>query len=193
MKRLYKVIVIVSVLFGAANLAYAQRTAAGLYTVSASALTDFSAVGGEVSLGKNLLYSYMAAGVSLNNNAVTVNTGEGTEFLRSELFFEWMWRPYHTRDRRFDAYVGGDLFIGMETLDPYSRLKADTYQGLKNNGYQRNVFIYGLAPRFEAEFWFTANLGVFAYERIEVAINSQRDLLIGCLSFTGAFGMRYTF
>lgn len=193
MKRLNKVIVIICTLLGAATTSYAQRTAAGLYTVSASALTDFSALGGEVSFGKNFLYSYMGAGVSLNNNAVTVNTGEVTEFLRSELFFDWMWRPYHTRDRRFDVYVGGELFIGLETLDPYTRLKSDTYQGLVNNGYQRNVFIYGGAVRLEAEYYFTPVLGLFLCERMPVTINSQQKLLVGCISFSTSAGFRLTF
>lgn len=164
----------------------AQRTAQGESILTGSALTSMTSFGGEVFYGRYLLRSEWGAGVGAVTRTLPVNTGETLQYLRLEGMGRFMYRVYGTRSRAINAYVGGDLFVGCEFMDPFRRLSATT----KLPGYSDAKFIFGLSPRLEGEFFLTPSLGLVVPVRVPVTFLSQFGRAVGV---EVGLGVRYVF
>ena len=157
-----------------ATSGYCQRTADGEFQASAAFKFGAYTLGAELNGGVYLLDSYIGGGASFISKSVSISNQSGsTDFARFGGFAEWMWRFFGTRKRNLNFYVGGDVLLGGEILDPYSRLSSSTRKSLEEGGYKDSVFIYGVTPKVSAEFFFTRMLALYAHIAGPFTFNSQ--------------------
>ena len=173
-------------------MASAQRTAYGERQVSLSVhYSPSPSYGASASFGQYLLSSYWEGGLTADN-CIKQHTG-GTYFgnLRVEAYGAFLYRIFGTRSRQFSVYGGGDAFLGFEFLDPFRQLDDPTWQSMLLDGYRQHKFIYGAAPRVDAEFFVLPPLAITLRIRIPVTLNGQfRSDLVG---FQGGVGLRFNF
>ena len=186
MDRLIKSILSVSLLAIVCANASAQRTSSGELEATVSFTAAPYSIGAEVSVGTYLLYTYAEGGVTLMNRKVRAGSGYDTSFLRLEGYGAWMWRFFGTYSRRFNAYIGGDLFLGWEWLDPFDRLPSIQSRELSSEGYSDGVFIYGLSPRLNLEFFVFPTVALVAGTRVPFTFNSQSSGIVGLEFSVGA-------
>ena len=172
--------------------ASAQRTAYGerLLGLSATA-SPRSAYGATAEFGMYLLNSYWTGGLALEDRLKRHVSGQPFGNARVEGFGSYMYRIYGTRNRQLSVYVGGDIFLGFEFLDPFKQLDEPTWNSMLNGGYKEYRFIYGASPRAAVEFFVTGDLAVTAGIRIPVTLNGafKQDLV----DFAGFLGARHNF
>lgn len=172
---------------------YGQRTSDGQLVGTVAIGSNFTSVvsDGEISFGRYFLYSEVSGGVLASNMSMSVSNGETLGFLRLEGFGKWMWRAYGTYARNFNCYIGGDLFLGAELMDPFARVSEVTYNAFKYSGYNEVVFIYGLGPRAELEFFPFSRIAFFASFRAPLTFGSQYSDIV--ISASARIGAKYNF
>lgn len=187
---MHRIAVILVSLLAASFTAAAQRTAYGEYFAGGGLLTSSTSLGMEVSFGSYLLDGYWAGGISAVNRAVREErSGEVVSLPHAELFGQLMWAPYRNRSRSLNTYVGGDIFVGWELLDPFKEIPSYIRRSILNAGYDKRRFIYGIAFRAEMEYFVTDLLAVVPVLRVPAAFRSQTRVL----SWEAGVGVRFNF
>lgn len=169
-----RIILISIAIILSATGAYAQRTAYQEYQVTARGQLSNNSIGAEVSFGSYLVDGYWAGGISaVNRAAIEDLSREVVSFPRVEVFGQLMWAPYRTRSRELNTYVGGDIFVGWELMDPLKSSPDHIRQSLKNAGYDTSRFIYGAALRAEVEWFVSDRFALLAAVRTPAAFRSK--------------------
>ena len=178
-------------LFGAFSLsAAAQRTSNKQFFLSGDIAYTGTSLGFEVQFGQYLLNFYYSAGFNVANRAtIETNHGEVVSFLQTEFTTHGMWRFFGTRSRNLNLYIGPEVFVGLEWMDPLKSLSEPARQGLYNIGYKKSVLIYGVSPEFELEFFPLPRFALIFNAKMPVTIQSQYNLL----GFQLGLGGRYNF
>lgn len=168
----------------------AQRTSKDQFLITGSVTTPaFSSVGGEVSFGRYLRYSYWSAGVMTENPSVALSSAaQRAQFNLFAGYGSFMYRVIKTPTRVFNVYAGADVFLGMEALDVYARLTEEAYKALLNEGYQASRFIYGGGLRVELEFFPLRRWALVMPLRVSAKGNSGSGQIFG---YSFGLGVRY--
>lgn len=187
MKKLF---VLISVCLILPLTVKAQRTSYGANMVAASFGTSFSHIGGELMYGQYLLHSYWFGAVSYYNYMeLESNTKQHIHYPRLCAKGGFMYRAYGNYDRTINFYGGLDAFVGVEMFDLYKTLSEEIRNSFK--GYKDYCFIYGFAPRAEAEYFFLSELAAIATFRIPFTFNSPFSNPI--FGWELSIGIKYNF
>lgn len=172
--------------------ASAQRTAYGERQLNIEGhASPVPSYGAALSYGQYLLNTFWEGGVTADNYIKLHKTDGLYGNLRVEGYGAFFYRIYGTRNRQLSVYVGGDLFLGFEFLDPFKRLTQPGYQSLLNKGNKAYQFIYGVSPRAEAEFFVSRDIALVLRMRVPVTLNTQ--IRSNLVDIVGALGVRYNF
>ena len=173
--------ILLALLFVSSTTASAQRTSRGQFLFSGDVSTFmFESIGGEITVGRYMKYSYWNAGVLNENPWVPINgTGEKAMFARYEAMGSFMYRIIPTHTRVFNVYGGGEVFVGGEVLDPYAQLTEETYRTLLNSGYRTARFIYGGAIRLELEVFPFRSWAIYVPIRASLTANTAINGMFG--------------
>lgn len=182
-------ILFVSIALSAVS-AVAQRTAYGEYLASGSILLTNTSLGAEASFGSYLMDGYWSAGVNVANRAAIEEISrEVVSFPRVEIFGALLWAPYRTRSRSVNTYIGGDIFVGWELMDPLKSTPSHIIKSLKNAGYSSARFIYGGAIRAEVEWFVSDQFALTAILRTPAAFRSK----LKTFNWEAGIGIRQNF
>lgn len=132
----------------------AQRTSEGMRQLSFSVGTTLSGVGGEAAFGMYHPGGYWLSEIGVHNHREKdIPSGETLHFPRLTLRGGYMLRVLSDYSRRLCLYTGADAFLGVEFFDAFHTLSPAVLRGFQSKGFGEARFIYGAAPRIEAE-WF---------------------------------------
>lgn len=132
----------------------AQRTSEGMRQLSFSVGSTLSGVGGEAAFGMYLAGGYWLSELGVHNHRERdIPSGETLHFPRLTLRGGYMLRVLSDYSRRVCLYTGADAFLGLELFDAFHTLTPEVLKGFQSKGFGEVRFIYGAAPRIEAE-WF---------------------------------------
>lgn len=132
----------------------AQRTSEGMRQLSFSVGSTLSGVGGEAAFGMYLAGGYWLSELGVHNHRERdIPSGETLHFPRLTLRGGYMHRLAADYSRRVCLYGGADAFVGLELFDAFHTLSPAVLRGFQSKGFGEVRFIYGAAPRIEAE-WF---------------------------------------
>ena len=189
-------IVVTTLLFltGAVTV-HAQRTSQGTIEVTASVNTSFNSFGGDISAAYYFQSSYIGGGVSyMDRKFHEKNYDENVSLGRAEAYVTWMWRFFGSRGRAVNLYLGGDIFLGIEMLDPFKQCTAVTRQALYNVNFEKNRIIYGLSPRLEGEFFVAPRVAIVLPLRLPIAFNTNRKgERLWIVGYEAGIGARFNF
>ena len=145
-------------LYASPREAFAQRTATGKPFIGLSAYVSAYAVpsgGVGIEGGQYLSRSYWKAGVRAvdwNQKIAGAVDGSGSPLLFDHILWNlsgaWMYRLAATYSRRFNLYVGGGAFVGLNHYEVFRHLPAD-----RSGGFPKVEFVYGVEPSVDIEFF----------------------------------------
>jgi hypothetical protein len=152
--------------------AFAQRTATGKPFIGLSAYVSAYAVpsgGVGIEGGQYLSRSYWKAGVRAvdwnQKIAGTADSGSPVHFdhILWNLSGAWMYRLAATYSRRFNLYVGGGAFVGLNHYEVFRKLPGELA-----GGFPKAEFVYGVEPAVDIE--------IFPFRRVAILIGIQSPL-----------------
>lgn len=158
--------------------AHAQRTAYGERMLSVKGAWTISSLGGELQYGQYLMNGFWFGGLNLSNRVEKDEpTSERVHFPRLQLNGGYMFRLFGSRTRAINIYGGGDAFIGVEMFDFWKILTSPTRLSFLETGFSEYRFIYGVAPRAEAEFFVFPSVALLVNARIPICFNTKFEIL----------------
>ena len=165
----------------------AQRTMTGQDFVSVFAETPFTSAGLSAEWGRYHLYGLWSAGLSAVDRRVDF-TSEGvtcrSSYLHTEAYYDWLFRIAATTSRSVSWYAGAGAFLGLETMDPFSRVPSD-----KVKAEEGTSFLYGLSVRTELEIFLSDALALVAKFRVPCNFNTR--IPSGNVLFEAGLGLRF--
>ncbi|MBQ0070997.1 MAG: conjugal transfer protein TraO [Spirochaetales bacterium] len=174
---------------------FAQRTSQGTFFATIETGTTFSSfglVGIEGGLySRNGFWDVRIGSMMISRRTVgsmAENTGR-LSAMRADLEGSYMFRLYSNKNRIFNLYAGGGAFIGAEMIDPFGTFSRTAVLPFSTS----TVFIYGISPRADAEFFFlpmtVPNLALTGIIRTPLCFNSQMQMFHAEL----LVGLKYNF
>jgi len=151
--------------------AHAQRTMRGESMITAGTHYPFSSpywLGADLSYGQYLLSSCWKAGVSATEYSHPLDGDMNMGYLHAVAYGEWMYRFVGTRNRAFNLYGGGGVFIGYEAVDAFSLLPEEMKED-----YRKGTFLYGMNVSLEMEIFFSRRVGLVLNGRLPLNFSSQ--------------------
>ena len=163
------------VLLSSSQLISAQRTMKGQLHIGAQASMSVDPqipIGGEISFGSYLLDSYITGWINVTPDYVTLPTNHLLEYIPINVGADYMYRVAASRARSVNLYVGGGVFLGWELYDPFKKVPPYI-----DTGFGKGVFIYGVAPAIDSEFFITRTVALTLEARMPVSISSKTEIL----------------
>jgi len=165
--------------------AHAQRTMRGESLLTAGTHYPFSSpywLGADLSYGQYLLSSYWKAGISATEYSHHPDSGADIGYLHAAAYGEWMYRIAGTRNRAFNLYGGGGVFLGYEAIDAFSLLPEEMKED-----YPKGAFLYGVNASFEMEIFFSKKVALVIGGRLPMNFSSQ----FGWFHYQVGAGLRF--
>lgn len=166
----------------------AQRTMRGENLIEANAVSSpqFPAVSGaQVHYGRYMLGSYWKAGLSgVHYGPAGDEYGVTGGSLHLVAEGEWMYRLLGTRNRQFNLYGGGGIFLGCERTGGWQDLTGDSLEA-----EDMYFFLYGIQPSLEAELFITRKIALVLSGSAPINFSSQQ----GHLHLSASAGVRVNF
>ena len=163
------------VLLSSSQLISAQRTMKGQLHIGAQASMSADPqipIGGEISFGSYLLDSYITGWINVTPDYVILPTSHRLGYIPINVGADYMYRVAASRARSVNLYVGGGVFLGWELYDPFKKIPPYI-----DTGFGNGVFIYGVAPAIDSEFFITRTVAVTLGARMPVSISSKTEIL----------------
>jgi len=167
-----------------------QRTMSGSGFVEAAGRSTVSFVGASLSYGQYTMNGRWRASAVTDGHRVGLVSSRGDGlgtllFGQAAIGGDYMHRLWCTGNRRFSAYGGGGLLLGIEAVDP---LEARPNGGIIPYG-DDHTFIYGPSAGVEAEWFVAGGLALTASAGGSFLEGSQ----VGLFFFTSSAGLRWNF
>ena len=163
------------VLLSSSQLISAQRTMKGQLHIGAQASMSADPqipIGGEISFGSYLLDSYITGWINVTPDYVILPASHRLGYIPINVGADYMYRVAASRARSVNLYVGGGVFLGWELYDPFKKIPPYI-----DTGFGKGVFIYGVAPAIDSEFFITRTVAVTLGARMPVSISSKTEIL----------------
>ena len=163
------------VLLSSSQIVSAQRTMKGQLHIGAQVSMSADPqipIGGEISFGSYLLDSYITGWINVTPDYVILPTSHRLGYIPINVGADYMYRVAASRARSVNLYVGGGIFLGWELYDPFKKIPPYI-----DTGFGKGVFIYGVAPAIDSEFFITRTVAVTLGARIPVSISSKTEIL----------------
>lgn len=141
-----RITIIVFILIASSVLCRGQRTMSKQIFASIDGFYNGSLTGGDIEIGRYTINAFWFGSLSLSPYSVELNLDDGnalgkTLYLQSLIYGGYQYRVISSRKRNANLYLGGAIFAGLETFDPFSQLSANI-----DTGFNKHTFIYGLSP-----------------------------------------------
>lgn len=164
--------------------ASAQRTMARHGEISCTGTLLFDSFGAGVSGGVYTLGGYWEGGASLVRHTAGLSSGEILPYSHAVAYGGFNQRLFATFDRMVNLYVGGGVFCGLEEIDPTETLPESIVTGM-----DKEVFLYGLYGKAEAEVFLTGHIAVAPFFKLPYCLSSQ----VYSTLFEAGLSLRYNF
>lgn len=197
LKKICNVLIVCALVSGLSERAFAQRTMDGQMFASVSYVNGLfperalTQIGGEANLGQYILSScYWEAGVRYNPLTKMQTVGSLTAF------GGFNYRIASTRNRAFNLYAGGRLFLGVdytEGSNPVEEIVIGTGSSVQVTDIEvepgKTRFMIGIDPAVEMEWFFVKKIALVVRVSAPVKFMTQQQFFSG----RAGAGLRFNF
>ena len=168
-----RITTIVFILVASSVLCNGQRTMSEQPFVSIEGFYNGSLAGGDITAGRYTINAFWFGSLSLSPHSVELGLNDGnvlgkTLYLQSLVYGGYQYRVISSRKRNANLYLGGAVFAGLETFDPFSKLPSNI-----DTGFSKHTFIYGLTPMMSLEIFVSRAVSLTASCRLPVNFSSK--------------------
>ncbi len=140
------------------------------------------------SFGAGALYSrylssgYWETGVIANRHLAPTTASVDIEYYRVTVCGGYMQRIAANRRRSFNLYLGGGMFLGVESRDPFSIIPENIEISLAPN-----AFTFGVYPNLLAEIFISKGVAITLSGSLPIIFSSA----FGVINYNTALGLKF--
>lgn len=171
-----RIAIILLMLVASSVLCKGQRTMSGQTFIGTEGFYNGNLAGGDVTIGRYTINAFWFGSLSVSPYSVELDLNDGKIFgkagyLQTLIYGGYQYRVISSRKRNANLYLGGAVFAGLETFDPFSKLPSNI-----DTGFSKHTFIYGLTPMLSLEIFVSRVVSLTASCRVPVNFSSKISL-----------------
>lgn len=153
-----------------------QRTMSGQMFIGTEGFYNGCLAGGDVTVGRYTINAFWFGSLSVSPYSIELDLNDGkvlgkARYLQTLIYGGYQYRVISSRKRNANLYLGGAVFAGLETFDPFSKLPSNI-----DPGFSKHTFIYGLTPLVSMEIFVSRMVALTASCKVPFSFSSRISL-----------------